>query len=58
MFRNTRLQMMAVLAVGVLLGYLAATGRLNPFAKAGAAAQSEEASTSKPTEAGNSDPAC
>jgi arylsulfatase A-like enzyme len=58
MFRNTRLQMMAVLAVGVLLGYLAATGRLNPFAKAGAAAQSEEARTTKPTEAGNSDPAC
>ena len=32
--RNTRLQMVGVLAVGALLGYLAASGKLNPFATA------------------------
>src|SRR5689334_5856282 len=30
MFRNTRVQMLAVLAAGALLGYLAASGRLDP----------------------------
>src|SRR5262245_32686795 len=30
MIRNTRVQMAAVLAVGVLLGYLAASGSLSP----------------------------
>ena len=34
MIRNPRLQMAAVLAAGVLLGYLAAAGKLNPFSKA------------------------
>ncbi|HWG44404.1 MAG TPA: arylsulfatase [Gemmataceae bacterium] len=58
MFRNTRLQMTAVLAVGVLFGYLAASGRLNPFGKADAAVRSEEAKTTKPAETGDSDPAC
>jgi arylsulfatase len=38
MFRNTRAQMTAMLAVGALLGYLAASGRLNPFQWARAAA--------------------
>src|SRR5207244_677166 len=38
MFRNTRIQMAAVLAVGLLTGYLAASGRLNPFSRADAAA--------------------
>jgi hypothetical protein len=36
MFRNTRVQMAAVLAAGALLGYLAATGSLNPLSRAGA----------------------
>src|SRR4051812_633870 len=36
-FHKTRLQMMAVLAVGGLLGYLAASGGLNPFQRAAAA---------------------
>jgi arylsulfatase len=43
MFRNVRVQLAAVLAVGVLLGYLAASGRLNPFQKADAAAPSSNA---------------
>jgi hypothetical protein len=34
MLRNTRVQMAAVLAVGALLGWLAAAGRLAPFARA------------------------
>ena len=37
MLRNVRLQMVAVLAAGALLGYLAASGRLNPFQRAEAA---------------------
>ncbi len=37
MFRNPRLQMLAVLAAGGLLGYLAAAGPLNPFLRADAA---------------------
>ena len=37
MFRNTRFQMTAFLAVGALLGYLAASGKLNPFQRADAA---------------------
>src|SRR5262245_343759 len=37
MFRNTRAQTVAVLAIGALLGYLAASGRLNPFQWARAA---------------------
>src|SRR5262245_13654819 len=35
--RNSKVQMAAVLAVGILLGYLAASGRLNPFQRADAA---------------------
>ena len=31
MLRSTRLQMAAVLAVGALLGYTAASGSFNPF---------------------------
>jgi hypothetical protein len=37
MLRNTRVQMAAVLAAGALLGYLAASARLNPFQRADAA---------------------
>jgi hypothetical protein len=34
MLKNTRLQMIAVLAVGALLGYVAASGNLDVFRKA------------------------
>jgi arylsulfatase A-like enzyme len=37
MLRNTRVQMAAVLAVGALVGFLAASGRANPFQRAEAA---------------------
>jgi hypothetical protein len=37
MFRNSKVQMTAVLAVGVLCGYLAASGRFNPFQRTEAA---------------------
>lgn len=33
MFRNTKLQMLAVLAVGSVLGYLAAAGKLDALAQ-------------------------
>src|SRR5882672_11108899 len=36
MFKNTRLQMMAVLAIGGLLGYVAASGKLDVFRAANA----------------------
>jgi hypothetical protein len=36
MLRNTRVQMATALAVGALLGWLAASGRLNLFARASA----------------------
>jgi arylsulfatase A-like enzyme len=49
MFRNAKVQMAAVLAVGVLCGYLAASGRLNPFQRADAA----EPPNVKPAESGN-----
>jgi arylsulfatase len=49
MFRNAKLQMAAVLAVGVLCGYLAASGRLNPFQRADAA----EPPNVKPADSGN-----
>src|SRR5438105_4741973 len=34
MIRNPRVQMAAVLAAGILLGYAAASGKLNPFPRA------------------------
>src|SRR5262249_28789354 len=42
MLRSTRLQMVAVLAAGALLGYAAASGSLNPFPRAGASPQPAE----------------
>jgi arylsulfatase len=51
MLRNTRLQMLAVLAAGLLLGYAAAGGKLNPFQKAVAGnpgQQSEAGDQEKP----------
>jgi arylsulfatase A-like enzyme len=59
MLRNTRVQMAAVLAIGALLGYLAASGRLNPFSRADAASSTAEAAGTKPAEAGSGGkPAC
>jgi arylsulfatase len=51
MLRNTRVQVATVLAVAALLGYLAASDRLSPFARAGAGqllAQGESSSGAKP----------
>jgi arylsulfatase len=48
MFRNAKLQMTAVLAVGVLCGYLAASGRLNPFQRADAGEPDRAAAAEKP----------
>jgi arylsulfatase A-like enzyme len=59
MLRNTKLQMAAVLAVGVLLGYLAASGRLNPLSRAGATAPTAPTGVVKPAEPDNGAcPAC
>jgi hypothetical protein len=52
MFKNTRVQMIAVLAIGGLLGYVAASGKLNPFSRADAAPLSE-GSTSAGTQSDN-----
>src|SRR5690348_9783151 len=51
MFRRTRLQMMAVLAIGALIGYLAATGGLNPFHRASAAPAVAEGTAAAPGQA-------
>jgi arylsulfatase len=51
MVRNTRVQTAAVLAVGVLLGYLAASG-LSPFSWAGGARLPVEEVTAKPAGSG------
>src|SRR5437868_14590282 len=37
MLRSTRVQMLLVLAAGALIGYAAASGKLNPFQRAEAA---------------------
>jgi arylsulfatase len=58
MFRNTRVQMAAVLAAGLLLGYLAASGRLNPFQRAEAAAPGESLATDKTAGTPSAGPAC
>ena len=53
MLRNTKVQMAAFLAVGVLLGFLAASGRWNPFQRSVAADPPAGA-----TQAGDDKPAC
>src|SRR5262249_49839709 len=59
MLRNARVQMAAVLAARLLLGYLAASGRLNPFQRAEAADLTTGATGVKPTEpGGGTGPAC
>src|SRR5262245_15658675 len=45
MMGRTRLQMMAMLAVGALLGYLSASGQLNPFTKTNASVKPTESGT-------------
>src|SRR5262245_14126545 len=57
MLRNTRIQMAAVLAAGALLGYLAASGKLNPFSRADAAPSSERSTTTR-TDSGSASAAC
>src|SRR3984957_3463899 len=47
MWKNTKVQMLLVLVAGISLGYAAATGRLNPFAKAEAAQPGQAAATDK-----------
>jgi arylsulfatase len=49
MLRSVKVQMAAVLAAGVLVGYLAAAGKLNPFSRADAAAPSGEATVGQPS---------
>jgi arylsulfatase len=59
MFRNTKVQMTAFLAAGALLGYLAASGRLNPLQRADAAPASAEAGSTKAAASSNgATPAC
>src|SRR5262245_36538968 len=53
MLRNAKVQMAAALAAGVLLGYLASAGKLNPFPKADAAPPVFEATYVKPAETSN-----
>jgi arylsulfatase len=53
MLRNTRFQLVTVLGLGVLLGYAAASSRLNLFARAaGPAAPARKAAAANPAEAG------
>ncbi len=54
MLCNTRVQMAAVLAAGVLLGYLSASGRLNLFHQAGAA----QSTSVSPQLGSRAQPAC
>src|SRR5262245_56282427 len=56
MFRNTRVQVLAALAVGVLLGYLAASGRFGPHQAE--ASPSTQQSAEKPAVPGGDRPGC
>ena len=56
--RNGHLKTVAVLAVGAVLGYLAAAGKLNPFADAATRVQQREAVAAKPAEPGTCAPGC
>jgi arylsulfatase len=47
MFRNTSIQMAGVLAVGALLGYLAASGTLNPISQGSPASPKAAAATAE-----------
>ncbi len=50
--------MVAVLAAGAVLGYLAASGNLNPFARAGTAPPPQEARAARADESAGAEPAC
>jgi len=60
MARNVKLQMLAVLAAGALLGYLAASGKLQVFQKANAARAAKPAAVGQTaaSEAGCADGCC
>jgi arylsulfatase A-like enzyme len=59
MLRNSRVQIAAGLAVGVLIGYLAASGRLNPFQRADAAEPERGAASVNAAESGSgTEPPC
>jgi arylsulfatase len=58
MFRNSKVQMVAFVAVGALLGYLAASGRLNPFSQASVTPNSPTSASVKPEEPKGLAPAC
>jgi hypothetical protein len=55
MQRNARLQMVGVLLVGALLGYLAASGKLNPFASARTPPQPPQEKTTRTAETGSAE---
>jgi arylsulfatase len=56
--RNGHLKTAAAIAVGAALGYLAATGHLNPFPRAGAAPQPAETVPAKPANPDTGAPGC
>src|SRR5262245_30621147 len=62
MFRRTHVLAIVTMAVGVLLGYAAASGKWNPLSLAGASAAPEGQALSKPggccTEGPSSAPCC
>src|SRR5262245_282377 len=58
MFRNAKVQMGAVLAVGLLIGYAGASGRANPFQRADAAAPARAGGATAPEADGEDRPAC
>src|SRR5262245_16365956 len=56
MLKNPKLHLLAVLAAGLALGYAAASGKLNPFQRAGARAPERPSATDGP--AGEPVPDC
>src|SRR5689334_5572744 len=58
MFRSARVQMPAVLAVGALLGYAAASGKLKPFGTADAGQLPAATSAKLPGPDSRDKPAC
>ena len=57
MLKNAKLQFLLVLGLGALLGFAAASGKLNPFAKADAG-QPEQPKAAAPTGAAPTAPGC
>src|SRR5262249_36488516 len=56
--RNGRWKMLAVLAIGAALGYLAAAGKLNPFSDAATRVQPRETVAARPAEPDTCAPGC